>query len=369
MAALIYPRVRTYRKLISSSTPEMPSKLEQMPSEIFLIIFRYIEVHDLITAFANLNSYFDSLLASSHLRVHAIIDPNDISLPPTTSNSLWHIIKPQNLCSMKMKDKKQTLLVEFVLYHANDLIHLTSLTLIMEGCHIEGIIRILPLLVDLKHLFIKNRSRNTEANSKNSFLTTILKMKSLCTCTMDEWFTEHAERNFTSSNTIRKLSMKSTVSASLILLILPYMPNLRVFQIDTLTWNDFLPFPQGKVVHNRLAVLEIRRLVNEYWKFEQLIHAAPNLRHLRISDWTLYKNEGHDIFLNPNVFKRLVEHVTDVRVYLEFSIYSYDCTELQNRIKGCSWLTLESSFYNYLDAETILEATFEKKTEVNTNFK
>ncbi|CAF1057947.1 unnamed protein product [Adineta ricciae] len=339
-----------------------------MPSEIFLIIFRYIEVHDLITAFANLNSYFDSLLASSHLRVHAIICPNDISLPPKTSNSLWHIIKPQNLCSMKMKDKKQTLLVEFVLCHANDLIHLTSLTLVMEGCHIEGIIRILPLLVDLKHLFIKKRSRNTETNSKNSFLTTILKMKSLCTCTMNEWFTEHAERNFTSSNTIRKLSLKSTVSASLILLILPYMPSLRVFRIDTLNSHDFLPFPQEKFIHDRLAVLEIRSFGSEYWEFERLIHAAPNLRHLRISYWPLYGNDNHDIFLNPNLFKRLVEYISDVTVDVDFSTHGDDYTKIQNRIKGCSWLTLESVFDNYLDAETVLQVVFEKKNKIKHEF-
>lgn len=346
----------------------MPSKLEQIPSEIFLTIFRYIEAHELINAFANLNSYFDSLLTSSHLRVHAIIDPNDITLPPTTNNSLWHIIKPQNLCSMKMKDKKQNILVEFVLCHANDLIHLTSLTLVMEGCHVEGIIRILPLLVDLKHLVIKQRPRNTEKNSKNSFLTTILKMKSLRTCTMNEWFTEQAERNFTCSNTIRKLRMKSTVSVSLILFILPYMPNLHVFQIDTLHWHDFLPFPQEKIVHHRLAILEIGRVRNDYWKFERLIHAVSNLRHLCISNWALYESGGNDIFLNPSLFKQLVEYVADVRVCVSFSAYGNDYIELHNRIKSCSWLTVGSVMNNYLDAETMYEAVFEKKNKSKHKF-
>jgi hypothetical protein len=41
----------------------MSSRVEQLPVELWISIFSYIDIHDLFETFTNLNSYFDSLLA------------------------------------------------------------------------------------------------------------------------------------------------------------------------------------------------------------------------------------------------------------------------------------------------------------------
>jgi hypothetical protein len=58
----------------------MSSRVEQLPLELWISIFSYLEAHDLFEAFTNLNSYFDYLLASNHLQFNIIFRKTDSKL-------------------------------------------------------------------------------------------------------------------------------------------------------------------------------------------------------------------------------------------------------------------------------------------------
>ncbi|UJR08365.1 hypothetical protein I4U23_012636 [Adineta vaga] len=337
----------------------MSFKIEQLPVEILFIIFRHLEAHDLINAFGNLNSYFDSILTSPHLRVYANIDSSEDILSSTSNDSICSLINFENLYFVKTNDKTCETLVQFIQCHANHLIHLTSLTLSIRKEHCENIIDILPILTDLKYLSIKKTTHNNDGNNKRSVLSAILQMKNLRICILNEWFPKYGDTNFTRSNTLKKLHMNSTISTSFILLILQYMPNLRELQFDTLTWNEFCSFPREKFVHHHLAILKFDRMVAERSICEQLIRALPSLRHLSISYWPVGTTGDETYFINPNQFIRLVEHITDAHIDFDFSTYQYDkIDEIRGRLQACPWFRLKSTTDNYLDAETVFEICF-----------
>ncbi|CAF4303995.1 unnamed protein product [Adineta steineri] len=96
----------------------MPSKFEQLPIEIVLIIFQYLEAHDLVNGFGCLNSYFRSILLSPHLRVHVNIDTNDMG-PQLQSNSIWSLLTFESIYSLKTQDIIRDVLVQKRAFRAN----------------------------------------------------------------------------------------------------------------------------------------------------------------------------------------------------------------------------------------------------------
>ena len=55
----------------------MVTRVENLPPELWISIFSYLEVPDLFKAFNNLNTYFDHLLASNHLSFHVRLTKKD----------------------------------------------------------------------------------------------------------------------------------------------------------------------------------------------------------------------------------------------------------------------------------------------------
>ena len=54
----------------------MQTRAERLPIEIWLTIFRYLEVHDLSKAFKNLCYHFELILASNHLSFYVSLKKN-----------------------------------------------------------------------------------------------------------------------------------------------------------------------------------------------------------------------------------------------------------------------------------------------------
>jgi hypothetical protein len=64
-------------RFMSDYIPLLPYKLEQLPNEILLEIFDYMQINDLLRAFYNLNNRFNSFLFSSNIHLR-ILYPDDI---------------------------------------------------------------------------------------------------------------------------------------------------------------------------------------------------------------------------------------------------------------------------------------------------
>ncbi|CAF0740955.1 unnamed protein product [Adineta ricciae] len=48
----------------------MVACLEDLPVELWISIFAYLEAHDLLQAFSNLNYYFDQIISSDYILFH-----------------------------------------------------------------------------------------------------------------------------------------------------------------------------------------------------------------------------------------------------------------------------------------------------------
>jgi hypothetical protein len=341
-------------------TRNTPSKIEQLPVEILLIIFQYLEAHDLVNAFGNFNSYFRSVLASSHLRVHANINISDVKNKLLTK-SIWSILTPQSIYSITTQNTTHDALAQFVQCYARRLIHLTSLTLDIDKDRFEHIVHALPHLIGLKRLSLKQMWPKYDGKNKHSLLSAILRMKSLRVCIVNEDFVGNIRENLIISNSIKGLRIDSMASASSVLVILRYTPNLSVLHLQFFTWKEFFPLTHDSFIHNQLTVIKIDRWVSDYHNFERLVRTAPSLRCLRILYWGMHNAEEQNQLFNQNLFKKLLENIADVQIDIVFYVHPHEETEeIRTRLQMCSWLTLTTSFYDYLDAETVFEIVFKQ---------
>jgi len=141
----------------------MTSCIEQLPFELLLIIFSYLEAHDLVNAFGNLNSYFRSLFVSSQIPVHT-----NINQVPSTS--IWSILPLESIDSLTTRILHPDRLVEFLRQNMFRVVHLTTLKLDIENKDAEQVAFILPYLVSLKRLSINELSGNSDERNQLTLL-------------------------------------------------------------------------------------------------------------------------------------------------------------------------------------------------------
>src|SRR5689334_12714987 len=103
---------------------------EDLPMEIWLIIFRYLETHDLFQAFRNLNNYFHQILISDHLSFY-------LQLKETDNNHFQHPINPywsnfilnRTISLQSDIQNNSDYFIQFLHWHTNKLIRLQSLSI------------------------------------------------------------------------------------------------------------------------------------------------------------------------------------------------------------------------------------------------
>jgi hypothetical protein len=132
--------------------------IEDIPIEIWLSIFSYLEAHDLFRAFTNLNNYFHQLMTSHHLLYNVQFNKNDysslISIVHCSSNailnriiSLGWIVKPQ-----------YGYLPQFLNKNISKFTRLRSLKIEIHPRQTFLICKILPELLYLTNIVIRVRS-------------------------------------------------------------------------------------------------------------------------------------------------------------------------------------------------------------------
>jgi hypothetical protein len=404
----------------------MTSHIEQLPFELLLIIFSYLEAHDLVNAFGNLNSYFRSLLTSPQLRVHVNIIRTDVhnqasrSVPPledtdslTTrtlrrnrlvkflrrnvsrlvhlnscfrsplvssqirvhtninqvpSTSIWSVLPLESIDSLTTQILRPNRLVEFLRQNMLRLVHLTSLKLEIENKDVEQVAFILPHLVSLKRLSINELSQNPDDTNQSVLLFAIFRMPNLKVCTWSPYYlgplfmNTIGQENQPINTSIEQMYINKNVTTSFVLFLLHHLPHLRILRLQYLDWSESTSYSQESL-HTSLVVLAIGTVITSLVDLERLIRTIPHLCCLHVTDWYMRSSEDEAALFDGHL-KQLFDTIACVHVgtVLEVSIDQRD--EMYLRITSCSWLTMKKESYDYMDGCVYFYIVFKRFNRV-----
>jgi hypothetical protein len=139
----------------------MVTCIEDIPIEIWLLIFSYLEAHDIFYAFTNLNNYFQQLINSHHLFYNVQFNKNDysslISILYCSSSSIL-----DRIISLEWIAKPQYgYLPQFINRNISKFIRLRSLKIAIHSRQTYLICKILPELHSLENVSIKSENIQT----------------------------------------------------------------------------------------------------------------------------------------------------------------------------------------------------------------
>ena len=299
----------------------MPLSVENLPPEIWLYIFFYLEGHDLIRAFSHLNLFFDSLLRSPHLQLHIRIKKNESNqrLP----EPIWSHINLQNIFSLSVGQKKANCLIQFLRWHAHNLVRLQAVSIYLRQSNLYNNIQFLTFalrqLPSLIYIRIKYRPNLGFAHDQMESLMAYI---------------------FSSRYTIQKCSFISDMSKYNIKTtnwsINPLLKHLNINYISWINLFTLLLFAgqlhslQAKLDRSHVAsyknfVLPHLTNVNlrlDYSRFSQLEmfkQIAPNVQSLRLEGRLNIKD---DDYFNENLWYKLLNNIKYYHVNLEDSEYT-----------------------------------------------
>jgi len=206
----------------------MKTSIEQLPVELWISIFSYLEAHDLLQAFTNLNNYFNQLIASNYLLFHVELGKND-------HNPLEYSIKPYWPDSILNRiisihpiiEHKTSHIPEFLRWHCSQLIQLKSLILKLRGREIPVICSVLQQLNSLHYLSI-------ECVPNQILLETILSVPTLRVCRLDflrALTPINGHSNNISNIEILDIKFQDDSKNSILNLLLSHMPKLKRLEI------------------------------------------------------------------------------------------------------------------------------------------
>jgi hypothetical protein len=137
----------------------MTSYAEQLPPEIWLLVFQYFEAHDLFYAFDRLNSYFNAILASSYLTFYLRLREADNKYVQHSSQPHWlDSVVTRTICLRSVVQDRSSSLAGFLTFHAERLIRLETLAISLyprDRIHIPSICKVLQELPSLKCLSLR----------------------------------------------------------------------------------------------------------------------------------------------------------------------------------------------------------------------
>jgi hypothetical protein len=126
----------------------MQTNVEDLPFEIWLIVFQYLEARDIFGAFQNLNSHFNRILDSNQLSLHVRLEetpnPND---PYWSDSVLNRITSLQTVIPFRY-----TYFLQFLRCHLDKLIRLQSLSIKTPQYSVSSIPYLCHCFKELNHL-------------------------------------------------------------------------------------------------------------------------------------------------------------------------------------------------------------------------
>ena len=353
----------------------MASHIEQLSSELFFIIFSYLEIHDLVKAFGYLNSYFHSLLMSLQLHVYARINRAD--------DSIWSLVRIESIRSLIPDLLHPEELTTFFRQNAPRFIHLTNLKLNIKNDDVDDIALLLSHLVNLQRLSINELSGNADQKNELTLLSAILRIPSL---KVYEWqpFNSNAlslntieEQNLAINPSIEKLYIKNDVATSFVLFLFEHLPHMRILRLQYLSWLECTTSCQA-ILQMNLTVVAIGTANTSFSNLQQVIRVVPHLRCFRIIDWHMRDEEDRVALFNGRL-ERLLHNIACVHVGTVVETWDDQRDEVYKLITSCSWLTIRGEYYDYMDACNYFDIAFTRfnpsiccrrysNIELNTDF-
>ena len=280
----------------------MKTCIEQLPIELWIEIFSHLEGHLLLEAFANLNPYFDRLLASDHLLFHVRLgkdsrNPREYALQPYWPDDIL-----RRIVSLRPRLEHQTShLPEFLRWHWTRLIQLKSLTIKVRGREIPHLCSALQQLPSLTSLSV-------EGVPNQILLEGILAASTLRVCRLE--FSPpitpiRSDANYTSNVETLDITLQDDSNGSITLLLFSHMPKLqsiRMHNTDIYVKNREWIFFQPSFRLPELHTLKMRCSANYSTPiiFQSLHQNLPAIRRLHL-------NVKFD-FINEHFFHSLIYH-------------------------------------------------------------
>ncbi|CAF0793231.1 unnamed protein product [Rotaria sordida] len=206
----------------------MITHAEQLPIEIWLLVFRHLEAHDLFYAFQNLNNFYNQILSSNYISFYLQLRENDNNhlqypINPYWSDSILNRIRFLQATSQSEHD----FFPQFLRWHVKKLIQLHSLSIMIYPRDIPYICIALRKFHCLEYLSIK-------CIPNQMLLEAILAVPTLriCHLLLRKVVVDINYRLGTNSN-IKKLFIVffHNVNHSIINLLLSHMPKLNQLEI------------------------------------------------------------------------------------------------------------------------------------------
>ena len=208
----------------------MVIRVENLPPELWISIFSYLEAHDLFKAFNKLNTYFDHLLASNHLSFHVRLTKKDndhglLSTTPFGSETILNRIVYLHWTGAY----RSRYFPQYLKKNATQFTRLRSLVIIKtHPSQISRFIEILRTLNALEYLSIK--AEIIQPMSAAIFDIPFLRMCELESCSS----LESINFSFNRQSTIEVLKLIGIrlVDESVTNRLLSHMPKLKRLEIS-----------------------------------------------------------------------------------------------------------------------------------------
>jgi hypothetical protein len=318
----------------------MPLTAERLPPEIWFYIFTFIEGHDVVQAFSQLNVFFDSLLRSPHLQLYLRTKQNESNerLPQLP----WSYINLQNIYSLSVGQNKADCLIQFLRWHAQYLIHLRSLSVYLKQSTLHNNIQFLTFalyqLPSLNYIRIRYKGLKRHSFNLDSILIYIFRQNSTINrCSFDfKWLDYDLKTSgwFINPN-ITHLHIDE-ISFNKLSTILSFTPRLRYLKVSIdsshVVSHDHFTLPQ-------LRKLDIYIDKSSFAHLRMLKQAASCLQCLRLKGCF---NVNDDDYFKEKLWQELYSNIEYYNVRLSALGFNNEQKQLLiNRIRDCrgkKWL-------------------------------
>jgi hypothetical protein len=313
--------------------------IEQLPVELFLIIFSYLEGNDLMKAFANLNIFFYSLLQSPLLQIHFRLKKEEIEFP--------HIFV-ENIQSLS-DNKYDRYVHQFIDLHLSNLKHLQSLTINVDDYNSSPICSLLTKFIHLKYLCIGYIAVDSTTNE--DILSVIFSLPTLRACILDVDDLRSLDKlkndSVPSNNSIEHLNIKNWIKTSLLHSILQQLSRLRSLQTAYLERNTTSLLPENIIPSLKIITLTGGGI--QVSDFEEISQKLPGLESISAGPASVDEIQFEEMLFNHQ-WTTPFDRIKRVDIEVEWSfIMEGKREDMRTRIpQSHPWLS--GPFYRYSNA-------------------
>ncbi|UJR14380.1 hypothetical protein I4U23_001376 [Adineta vaga] len=309
-----------------STVIKMCTTFEQLPVELWISIFSYLEAHELLQAFSNLNHHINQILTSNYLVFHVRLGKTNHNPLDYSTQSYWSDSILNRIVSLQPIDSHKTSHIpEFLRWHCTKLIQLKFLKVKLRGREIPAICYVLPQLPSLEYLSI-------DCVPNQMLLDAVLSTSSIRICHVNflRVLTSINSKSKIMSNIERfSITLRDDEQNSLMNLLLSHMPKLQRLEIhspEIYFDNRQSPFAKPTFLLPQLQRIKIN------WSlmycdpnfFENLHKIMPNLHYFHL-------NINYN-YLTEDFFENLICHWWSIIEQISHVNLSINCQRTQMTI-------------------------------------